>query len=88
MIDDNLISKPTELGLAPLFGALAAAQASIQAVGKDGKNSHQNYAYTTSEAVIDAARVALAPQGLAAFRVRYDIPDKSIRSTNWFTQAV
>ena len=77
MSDDNLISKPTELGLAPLFGALAAAQASIQAVGKDGKNSHQNYAYTTSEAVIDAARVALAPQGLAAFRVRYDIPDKS-----------
>ncbi len=62
--------------LAPLFAALAAAQASIQAVGKDGKNNHQNYAYTTSEAVIDAARVALAPQGLAAFRVRYDIPDK------------
>ena len=63
--------------LAPLYTALAAAQGAIHAVGKDGKNTHMNYAYTSSEAVIDAARTALSPQGLAAFRLKYEVPESS-----------
>ena len=69
--------EPATVDLAPLYAALASAQASIRAVGKDGKNTHMHYAYTSSEAVIDAARIALAPQGLAAFRLKYDVPETS-----------
>lgn len=45
--------------------ALAAAQASVSALAKDGKNEHHRYRYTTSEAVIDEGRSALSSNGLA-----------------------
>lgn len=71
------ITELAPVDLAPLYTALAAAQGAIHAVGKDGKNTHMNYAYTSSEAVIDAARIALSPQGLAAFRLKYEVPESS-----------
>lgn len=45
--------------------ALAAAQASVSALARDGKNEHHRYRYTTSEAVIDEGRSALSSNGLA-----------------------
>lgn len=50
--------------------ALAAAQASVSALARDGKNEHHRYRYTTSEAVIDEGRSALSANGLALICTR------------------
>lgn len=44
---------------------LHAAQKAIRSVAHDGKNTHQGYRYTSSEAIIEEARAALGAAGLS-----------------------
>lgn len=50
-----------------LWGALVAAQAAAQAVGKDAKNTHHGYGYASAEAIITEAKAVLTAHGLAFF---------------------
>jgi hypothetical protein len=52
---------------ADLFAALAKAQADVESVGKDGKNTQRGYKYATTEAMIRGSRQHLAAHGLAFF---------------------
>lgn len=54
----------TTVNAEPLWQALLAAQQSVVTVGRDGKNSAQNYSFTTAEAVMTEARARLHPAGL------------------------
>lgn len=48
--------------------ALVAAQEAMKAVGKDGRNNHGRYDYSTAEGMIRATRLALNDNGLAFTR--------------------
>ena len=48
--------------------ALLNAQREIRGVGKDGKNSFQNYEYVTAEAIVAVSRSALNTHGLTVDR--------------------
>lgn len=50
---------------AELYAALAAAQADVASIGKDGTNTQRGYRYATTEAVIRGSRQHLAAHGLA-----------------------
>ncbi len=50
---------------AALMTALAKAQQAASTVGKDGRNTQRNYNYSTAEAMVRAAREAMADTGLA-----------------------
>jgi len=64
-----------------LAAALAAAQADVSPLAKDGRNDHHRYRYTTSEAVIDEARRALAAHGLALLCVRAELHHEDVVET-------
>lgn len=52
---------------ADIYTALAQAQADVESVGKDGKNTQRGYKYATTEAMIRGSRQHLAAHGLAFF---------------------
>lgn len=62
---------------AKLFVALIAAQKSIQGVVKTGKNTHQKYAYATTESMIRECREALHGQGLTLITTASTILDST-----------
>jgi hypothetical protein len=55
-----------------IITALAKAIAETKAVPKDGRNKEQSYDYASAEAIIEAARLPLARNGLA---VIYDVTE-------------
>lgn len=61
---DGLTPQPLA-GLGKLAAALAEAQKRCKPVEHDRRNEHHRYDYTSSEAIIEAARQALADTGLA-----------------------
>jgi len=56
-----------------LFGALLLAQGRVSGLGKDGRNEHQRYDYTSSEVIIHHAGRALNLEGLILFRDGYTV---------------
>lgn len=60
-------SMDTSRATPDLYAALAAAQADVTSVGKDGTNTQRGYRYATTEAMIRGARQHLAAHGLAFF---------------------
>lgn len=54
-----------------LYSALVHAQTKAQAVAKDSRNEFHRYAYASTEAIIEEARVALSAAGLALFPGRW-----------------
>lgn len=61
--------------------ALAAAQAAVSPLSKDGKNEHHKYRYTTSEAVIDEGRSALSANGLSLICQRAFVSHEDVVET-------
>lgn len=60
-------------GIARLAAALGKAQAACKPVSHDAHNTHQNYAYTSSEAIIAEGKQALASAGLSLLPVRQSL---------------
>ena len=54
---------------AAFCAAISEAQGYVSGVGKDKKNTHDNYQYASAEAVIEEARGSLAKAGMAALCV-------------------
>ena len=52
---------------------LRQAQKAIRSVAHDGKNQHQGYRYTSSEAIIEEARAALGDAGLSVSLVSAEL---------------
>ena len=61
--------------------ALAAAQAAVSPLARDGRNEHHRYRYTTSEAVIDEGRSALSSNGLALVCTRAVLSHEDVIET-------
>jgi hypothetical protein len=53
---------------AKLYGALLVAQRAISGIANDARNSHQNYDYTSAEALIGGCRKALHDAGVVVTR--------------------
>lgn len=66
------VSVPTVGNLAT---ALAAAQQKVRAVAHDAINAFHKYHYTSSEAIIEAAKTALAGSGLAVAPLEESMSD-------------
>jgi hypothetical protein len=66
-IINSLYRRSATLG--ELFGALAKAQAKIEAADKSGNNPHFNRKYATLGAVIEASREPMAENGLAVVQM-------------------
>ncbi len=58
---------------AALYTALNEACSHVNRVGKDGRNEHHGYDYTSAEAIIEYSGKLLADAGVVAVRTTYDI---------------
>ena len=67
-----------------LAGALLVAQASIDSVGKDARNTFHKYSYTSAEGMIAACRMALHGAGLAFSRVGWELSPDGMTVTSEF----
>lgn len=67
------MSENQTIDRAPLFAALAKAQAAAKSVGKDSKNKHFGYQYASADDIAAAGREALSAHGLALIRTSWGL---------------